>query len=78
MKKVFLFSKCTFCFILFQVTHMDWTGEHWIFIVETFIKNESVTATQRAFRLHFGLGRQDPEPPRNIILLRITNFWATG
>ena len=25
--------------------------------MESFIKNESVTATQRAFREHFGLGR---------------------
>ena len=46
---------------------------------KTFIKtNESVTATQRAFRLHFNLGRHDPVPARNTILLWVTNFRATG
>ena len=34
---------------------MDWTAQHKSFIVETFIKNESVTATRRAFRVHFNL-----------------------
>ena len=51
-----------FCFILFRVTHMDWTGLHLAFIVETFIKNVSVTATQRAFFEHFELGRYGPIP----------------
>ena len=56
-----------------------WTGEHRTFIVETFIKtNESVTATQRAFRLHFNFGTYEPVPARNAILLWITNFRATG
>lgn len=53
---------------------MDWTGEHRAFIVETFMKNESVTATQRAFRVHFRLGRHDPVPVRNTILLWVNNF----
>ncbi|XP_036366112.1 uncharacterized protein LOC118766669 [Octopus sinensis] len=58
---------------------MNWTGEHRTFIVETFIKtNDSVTTTQRAFRLHFNLGRHDPVPARNTILLWVTNFRATG
>ena len=30
--------KMQFCFISFQATHMDWTGQHRTFIVETFIK----------------------------------------
>ena len=27
----------TFCFISFQVTHIDWTGQYLGFIVETFV-----------------------------------------
>ncbi|XP_014776286.1 uncharacterized protein LOC106873445 [Octopus bimaculoides] len=57
---------------------MNWTGEHCAFIVETFIKNESVTATQRAFCLRFRLGRYDPVPARNMILLWVSNFRASG
>ena len=49
---------------------MNWTGKHRAFTMETFIKtNESVTATQRAFRVHFKLGRHDPVPSRNTILV---------
>ena len=55
-------------FVSFSVADMNWTGEHCAFTVETFIKtNESVTATQRAFCLHFDLGRHDPVPARNTI-----------
>ena len=44
---------------------MNWTGKHRAFTMETFIKtNESVTATQRAFRVHFKLGRHDPVPSK--------------
>ena len=58
---------------------MNWTGEHCAFTVETFIKtNETVTATQRAFRVHFKLGRHDPVPARNTILVWVNNFRATG
>ena len=47
---------------------MNWTGEHRAFTVETFIKtNESVTATQKPFRVHFKRGRHDPVPARNTI-----------
>ena len=58
-----------FCFISFQVTHIDGTGQHRAFIVETFIKNESETAMQRAIREHFELSRHDPVSTRNTILL---------
>ena len=46
---------------------MGWSGEHRGFVVETFFKNnESVIATQRAFRRHFRLGRRAPVPdPKN-------------
>ena len=58
---------------------MNWTGERRAFTVETFIKtNESVTATRRAFRVHFKLGRHDPVPARNTILVWVNNFRATG
>jgi hypothetical protein len=58
---------------------MNWTGEHRAFIVETFIVNkESVIATQRAFRVHFRLGRRDAVPTRNTILLWVNNFRASG
>ena len=67
-----------FCFISFQVTHMGWTGQHCTFIVETFIKNESITAMQREFHVHYGFGRQDPIPTQNTISLWVTNFRATG
>ncbi|XP_036359394.1 uncharacterized protein LOC118763768 [Octopus sinensis] len=62
-----------------RVAAMNWTGEHRAFIVETFIKtNDSVTATQRAFRLHFNLGRHDPVPARNTILFmgyQLHSYW---
>ena len=58
---------------------MNWTGEHRAVIVETFIKvNESVTATQQAFLLHFNLDRHNPVSARNTILLWVTNFRAAG
>ena len=42
---------------------MNWNGEHRAFIVETFFKqNESITATQRTFRLHFKLKRHVLHP----------------
>ena len=57
---------------------MDWTAEHKSFIVETFIKNESVTATGRAFRVHFNLNVNVTLPSRNSILRWTENFRATG
>ena len=66
-----------FWIISFQVAHMELTGQYRAFIVEMFTKNESVTARQRTFRVYFGLGRQDPVPNRNTILLWVTNFRPT-
>ena len=58
---------------------MGWSGEHRGFVVETFFKNnESVIATQRAFRRHFRLGRRAPIPDRKTILLWVLNMRATG
>jgi hypothetical protein len=58
---------------------MGWSGEHRGFVVETFFKNnESVIATQRAFRRHFRLGRRAPVPDRKMILLWVLNLRAVG
>ena len=58
---------------------MGWSGEHRGFVVETFFKNnESVIATQRAFRRHFRLGQRAPIPDRKMILLWVSNVRATG
>ena len=63
----------------FLFAAVNWTSEHRAFIMETFIKtNESVTATPRAFRLHFNLGRHDPAAARNTIFLWVTNLRAAG
>lgn len=66
-----------FCFI-FTRSEMDWTAQHKSFIVETFIKKESVTATRRAFRVHFNLNVNVALPSRNSILRWTENFRATG
>ena len=84
LKKSFYFPnvhKMLFCNISFQVTHVDSRGKHRVFIMETFIKNESVTATQRAIPVHstkYGFGRHDPLPTRNTVLLWVNNFRAPG
>ena len=58
---------------------MKWLGSHRSFAVETFFTNSgSITATQRLFRTHFKLGRHDPVPSRNTILLWIKNFRKNG
>ena len=65
--------------LLFLSNAMSWSGEQGGFVVETFIKNnESVIATQRAFRRHFRLGRCAPVPDRKTILLWVSNMRATG
>ena len=80
-----LITPFVFCFFcchelnFFSFAAVNWTGEHRAFIMETFIKtNESVTATQRGFRLHFNLGKQDLIPARSTTLLWVTNFRAIG
>ena len=56
-KCIYIFKK----FYLFSEYLINWTGEHRAFNVEAFFKsNESVTATQRAFRLHLRLKRDNP------------------
>ena len=58
---------------------MNWTGEHRAFNVETSIKtNKSAAAAQRPFRLNFNLAGRDRVSAQNTIMLRLTNFRATG
>ena len=57
--------------------HAKWTGQHRAFIIETFIKNESVTAPKKAFRLHYELSRYNAIPTQKTILLWVSNFTAT-
>jgi hypothetical protein len=63
----------------FSDNTVGWSGEHRGFVVKTFVKNnESVIATQWAFRRHFRLGRRAPVPDRKTILLWVSNMRATG
>jgi hypothetical protein len=58
---------------------MAWSGQHRAFVVEEFIKNGgSVITTQRAFRLHFAIGRRDPIPTGPTIRNWVSNFRATS
>jgi len=58
---------------------MSWSGEHRGFVVEVFFKNnDSVTATQRAFRTLFGLYATDAVPDRKTILRWVSNVRASG
>jgi len=54
-------------------------GEHRAFIVEEFIKNGgSLVATQRPFRIRFGLGRREAVPDKKTIYRWVSNFRQTG
>ena len=56
-----------------------WSVEHWAFAVETYLKNnDSVVLTQRIFRRHFNIRRNDSIPSRNIVLLWVWNFRETA
>jgi len=58
---------------------MAWLGEHQAFIVEEFIKNGvSPVATQRAFRIHFALGRREAVPDKKTIYCWVSNYRQTG
>ena len=63
----------------FLYNAMSWSGEHRGFVAETLFKNnESVVATQRAFRRYFRLGRRAPVPDRKTMVLWVWNMRATG
>ena len=56
-----------------------WSAEYRAFVVESMFKNnESVVATQRVFRQHFNIHRNNSVPARNTIKLWITNFRQTA
>lgn len=58
---------------------MPWSGEHRAFVIERFIEcGGSIIATQRAFRIHFGLGRHDPVPHHATIKVWVSNFRQTS
>jgi hypothetical protein len=48
----------------FSVHTMAWSGEHRTYVVEKLIKNGGSPMMQRAFRIHFTLGRRDPVPDK--------------
>jgi len=58
---------------------MRWPGENRSFVIEAFFKNnDSVTATQRAFRTCFGLYSTDTVPDVKTILRWVSNLRASG
>ena len=57
---------------------MSWSGEHGGFIIEALFKNDSVTATQRAFRTRFGLYATDAVPDGKTILRWVSSVRASG
>jgi len=64
---------------LCSVDTMNWSGEHRGSVIEACSKkNDSVTATQRAFRTRFGLCATDAAPDQKTILRRVSNVRARG
>lgn len=57
----------------------QWNVQHRVFVYDAYVKNsESVTKTQRLFRVHFNVGRHGNVPDRNTILRWVNNFRSTG
>lgn len=57
----------------------QWSVQHRVFAYDTFIKNgESVIKTQRIFRRHFNIARNDTVPSRNTLLRWVHKFRTTG
>jgi transposase len=52
--------------------------EHRVFAVETYFKNNDSVVTQRLFRRHFNVHRNDSVPSRNTVLLWVRNFRETA
>jgi hypothetical protein len=57
---------------------MSWSGEHSSFIIKMFLKNDSVTMTQRVFRTCFRLHATDAIPDRKTILQWVSNERTSG
>lgn len=63
----------------FLVVIMVWTGVHRGFVVRAYYENNhSVIATQRAFRIHFGIPRNESIPSANTIKFWIRQLEETG
>jgi len=63
----------------FLVVIMAWTGVHHAFVVRAcYENNHSVIATQRAFRLHFGIPRHESIPSIDTIKFWIRHLEETG
>ena len=55
-----------------------WSVQHRAFAVETYFQNkDSVVVTQRIFRRHFNIHRNDSVPSRNTVLLWVRNCRKT-
>jgi transposase len=62
-----------------SVAIIVWDGEHCVFVIETYLENgDSIIATQRLFRRHFGVDQHGRVPDRKTILLWVGNFRETG
>jgi transposase len=58
---------------------MCWSGKYRGFVIEAFIKNnDTVSVTQREFRMRFGLYVTDAVPDRKTILRWVSNVRASG
>jgi hypothetical protein len=56
-----------------------WSAEHHAFAVETYFKNnDSVVVTQRIFRQHFNIHRNDSVPSHSTLVLWVRNFRETA
>jgi transposase len=56
-----------------------WSVEHRALALETYFKNnDSVVVTQRIFRRHFNIHRNDSVPSRNTVLLWVRHFRETA
>jgi hypothetical protein len=56
-----------------------WSLDHWAFAVETYLKNsDSVVVTERIFRQHFNIHRNDNVPSRNTVLFWLRSFRETA
>jgi hypothetical protein len=54
-----------------------WSVEHRAFAVETYLKNNDSVVTQRIFRRHFNIHRNDSVPSRSTVLLWVINVRET-
>lgn len=57
----------------------QWSVVHRVFAYDAFVKNnESIVKVQRAFKIHFNIGRHGAVPDRKTIMRWVTAFRTTG